>query len=67
MSTYKVAHRYAAVYRSQPIAFDEGATVEVDDDTAEWVNRDSPGCLVAAKAKDEKPADDSKRSGRAGA
>lgn len=46
MSKYKVAHRY----RSNTVSFDEGATVEVDDDQAEWVNRDSPGTLVPARA-----------------
>ncbi|MEL6894212.1 MAG: hypothetical protein AAFP84_21655, partial [Actinomycetota bacterium] len=49
MSRYTVARDYRAVHKSSPIAFTKGADVDVDDDTATWVNRDSPGCLVPAK------------------
>lgn len=52
MSAFRVAHNYYAVYRSVPVAFAAGAVVDVDDATADWVNRDSPGCLVATDAPD---------------
>ena len=46
MAAFQVARNYFAVYRSQPIALAEGTVVDIDDVTADWVNRDSPGCLV---------------------
>jgi len=48
MSAYRVARDYRAVYRSQSVGFSEGDNVDVDDDVAAWVNRDSPGCLIAS-------------------
>lgn len=48
MTAFRVARNYYAVYRSVPVAFAEGAVVDVDDVTADWVNRDSPGCLIPA-------------------
>jgi hypothetical protein len=53
MAAYRVTRNYWASYWSRPIAFDEGVTAEVDDDVADWVNRDSPGCLVALDAPAE--------------
>lgn len=47
MTVHRVAHNYFAVYKSRPIAFAQGDTVDVDGTLADWVNRDSPGCLVA--------------------
>lgn len=55
MTAFRVARNYYAVYRSTPVAFAEGAVVDVDDVTADWVNRDSPGCLI--------PADDDEPGG----
>lgn len=55
MGAYRVTRSYRATYRSRPIAFGEGAKVEVDDDAAEWVNRDSPGTLVRTDAPTPKP------------
>lgn len=55
MTRFAVTRDYRAVYRSAPIGFDKGAVVDVDEPTAEWVNNDSPGCLVPA---DETPTDD---------
>jgi hypothetical protein len=62
MTRYRVTRRYSAVYRSQPIAFDKGAIVDVDDETADWVNNDSPGCLdphdLLDEPDDSEPSDD---------
>ncbi|MGQ0669333.1 MAG: hypothetical protein ACT4PO_06635 [Actinomycetota bacterium] len=46
MARYKVAWDYRSSYG----AFDEGSVVEVDDELAEAINRDSPGVLRAVKA-----------------
>lgn len=58
MAVFRVARNYSAVYQSRPIAFAEGATVDVDDATAAWVNRDSPGCLVPVDTPAEEPTPD---------
>ncbi len=65
MSLYRVARNYRAAFRSRPIAFSKGATVDIDDETAAWVNHDSPGCLApagddpsAVDPSDEEPAGD---------
>lgn len=42
MGVYRVGHDY----RSSRARFDAGATVEVDDELAAWVNTDSPGTLT---------------------
>lgn len=47
MTVHRVTRNYFAVYKSRPIAFAQGDTVDVDGTLADWVNRDSPGCLVA--------------------
>lgn len=52
MAKYKVAWDYTSNIGS----FDKGAEVEVDDELAEHVNRDSPGVLKPVskpKAKDD--------------
>lgn len=56
MTAFRVARNYYAVYRSVPVAFAEGAVVDVDDVTADWVNRDSPGCLIPAEPAAEPAA-----------
>lgn len=68
MTRFVVRRNYRAVYRSNPIGFDEGSVVEVDDETAEWVNNDSPGCLAPDTVAPDTvaPADDApSRSGKA--
>ena len=50
--THTVTRDYRSVFRSRPIAFSEGDTVDVDDETAGWVNNDSPGCLVPVDKPD---------------
>lgn len=66
MGRYKVNHRYAAYTTAfgdgEQIGLEEGAEVELDEERAEWINRDSPGTLTAAKATvdipDGEPAED---------
>ena len=75
MAGYRVTRDYRAVYRSQSIGFTKGDTVDVDAATAEWVNRDSPGCLVGKNepAPEPEPVEEpvkraaKKRASRAGA
>jgi hypothetical protein len=42
MPAYQVNHSYRS---STQGPFEAGAVLELDEATAEWVNRDSPGCL----------------------
>lgn len=62
MARYTVAHAYRSTVflrgdgTGETIGFSEGDTVEVDDVTAEWVNRDSPGTLDATV--EDRPDDD---------
>lgn len=49
MDAYQVQHRYAAFRDGRQIGpWAEGDHVELSAADAEWVNRDSPGCLLAA-------------------
>lgn len=56
MGSYRVNHNY----KSPPHHFEADSVVELEDEVAEWVNRDSPGCLTreddAAEA-DSEPSD----------
>lgn len=54
MAKFKVQHNYSSNNNGRFFAYDEGVEVEVDDDVAEWVNRDSPGTL--------KPVSEAKKS-----
>lgn len=47
MARYEVQHAYHSV-GAQVGPWKVGDLVELDEASAEWVNRDSPGCLVAA-------------------
>lgn len=40
-------YRFARDYRAGAIVGKQGDVVNLDDDVAAWVRRDSPGCLVA--------------------
>lgn len=51
-SKYTVTRNYC----TQTLAYDEGSTVEVDDEVAAWVNRDSPGTLVPARKSTPEPS-----------
>ena len=69
MGAYAVNHRYTS-YRDGKLfgPFEPGTTVELEEADAEWVNRDSPGCLtdiaVAAETKGEaEPAKDRQHKG----
>lgn len=49
MDRYEVQHRYGAYRDGQQIGpWAEGDQVELSLADAEWVNRDSPGCLLRA-------------------
>lgn len=51
MPTYAVNHRYSARRDGQTFGpYEPDTTVELDEADAEWINRDSPGCLTAADA-----------------
>lgn len=57
MPRYRVRHRYFAVDNGQPVGpLEAGTEVEFDEGRAEWIERDSPGCL--------KPVDEPKRAPR---
>ena len=60
MDAYQVQHRYSSFRDGQRIGpWAEGDTVELSQADAEWVNRDSPGCLLAvaeAEPERQKPA-----------
>jgi hypothetical protein len=46
---YEVQHRYGSTRDGQQYGpWQAGETVELSDQDAAWVNRDSPGCLLAA-------------------
>lgn len=53
MLKFTVQHRYFSVDNGQPIGpYLKGDEVELEQGRAEWINRDSPGCL---KEVEEKP------------
>lgn len=47
MGAYRVGHNY----RTRDLLYEEGSVVEVDDELAAWVNRDSEGTLVPVEDK----------------
>ncbi len=68
---YEVQHSYQSFRDGQQYGpWQAGETVELSETDAEWVCRDSPGCLLAAgdilEAEREKPAgrDRQHRGGR---
>lgn len=58
MPRYKVRHRYFAIDNGQPIGpLHPDTEVEFDMPRAEWINRDSPGCLkLIRERKSSAPA-----------
>lgn len=69
MAEYKVNHRYRSRRDGQDFGpYEPDTTVELDEADAEWVNRDSPGCLtpVEATAKADGSAPASKDRGHKG-
>ena len=49
MAAFTVQHRYAAFRDGQQVGpWAKGDRVELEQADADWVNRDSPGCLLAA-------------------
>lgn len=57
MPKYTVNHGYRAYSDGRTFGpFVEGETVELTEADAEWVNRDSPGCLTEVEAKPERQA-----------
>lgn len=56
MSRYRVSHVYAAYRDGQHYGpWTPGEVVELDQELAEWVNRDSPNTLSPV-VEEEKPA-----------
>lgn len=58
MPRYTVQHRYFAVDNGRSVGpFEPGSTVELEEDRAAWVNRDSPGTLepVVQPTDEQKP------------
>lgn len=53
MGRYRAARDYRASSSGVSHGYTQGAECEVDDATAEWVNRDSPGTLVPLDAAPE--------------
>lgn len=52
MPAYLVQHRYSSFRDGQRFGpWEGGETVELEEADADWVNRDSAGCLEAAKPK----------------
>lgn len=57
MPGYQVIHAYRATRDGQQFGpWKKGEVVELTEHDADWVNRDSPGCLTAAAAEGEAPA-----------
>lgn len=69
MGRYQVNHGYKSFSDGKLFGpFEAGAVVELEDADAEWVNRDSPGCLtdIAATAEtngEGEPAKDRQHRG----
>ena len=62
MQKYQVNWNYQASFRDKLLRFEQGEIVMLDDETAQWVNRDSEGCLTLvveteARAATEPPQD----------
>lgn len=51
MAVYTVNHAYRALRDGAVFGpYEPGTTVDLDPADAEWVNRDSPGCLTGVDA-----------------
>jgi hypothetical protein len=69
MPEFTVAHAYRSSRDGQPFGpWKPGDVVELLDADAEWVNRDSPGCLLTfpapASTPEAEPAARAKPAGR---
>lgn len=49
MARYTATRDYRALHDGQWVQYAEGDLVDVDDELAEWVERDSPGTLRTVK------------------
>ncbi|NMO52023.1 hypothetical protein HH310_12550 [Actinoplanes sp. TBRC 11911] len=59
MARYQVAHKYRSTRDGQQFGpYLVGDVVELSDEDAAWVNRDSPGCLEAEKPAKPEPDPD---------
>lgn len=57
MAVFEVRHRYRSVRDGRQFGpWQAGDSIELAEADAHWVNRDSPGCLLAASGT-VKPAD----------
>jgi hypothetical protein len=48
---YRVKRDYRAFYGDEAVALVKGSEVEMDEDMAAWIMRDSPGTLTEIKPK----------------
>ncbi len=46
MATFQVNWDYSSEFKNQKLKLLEGDQVELDDDVADFIERDSPGCLT---------------------
>jgi hypothetical protein len=69
VAAYTVQHAYSSFRDGQPFGpWVEGDTVDVESGDADWVNRDSPGCLKSvAPAKERASKPDPNRQHRGSA
>lgn len=57
MPGYQVVHAYRSTRDGQQFGpWTAGEVIELTGHDADWVNRDSPGCLKAVAAEGEAPA-----------
>lgn len=64
MPAYRVNHSYRS---STQGPFEAGAVLELDEAVAEWVNRDSPGCLSVDEPTPEPEPKKATKATKAGA
>lgn len=55
MSKYRVNHTYRGPVNHQYVVLEQGTEVDLDDDTAAWIERDSPGVLSKPRQAKQKP------------
>lgn len=67
MPDYIVSHRYTARRDGQTFGpWEKGDAVQLEQADADWVNRDSEGCLAEAKPKAVKADKDEVADGKTG-
>ena len=67
MPLYKVHHAYRSRRDGVDYGpYEPGSTVDLEPADAEWVNRDSPGCLTRVRAEPAQPPAHETRPHRGG-